>query len=246
MPDKKLTDKIIRYHEGEMTATERQAFEQELGSDEQLQQLQADYKVAQSAVDALAYDELRSKLRQMAPSSSQSSTKAASSRKLRFSYRMAIAATVLLLLTVGAYVWWPTTSTPANLAASFYEAPNLSLVRSEQANDHQRTALTTAWQQEDYAYITQTLGSSDRLEATETELLAHAYYQQQEWDKAIVSFTTLIRQEDERYAPIARWYRALSYLKQGQTEKATADLQLLLGSENAALRTQAKSLLGEL
>ncbi len=245
MSNNHLSDKIIRYHQGEMAAAERQAFEQELSSDEQLQQLQADYEVAQSAVDVLAYDELRSKLRKMAPPL-QSSTRAASSWRAALSYRLAIAATVLLLLVAGAYLWWPTTSTPASLATSFYEAPNFSLVRSEQTNDDQLTALTTAWQQADYTYITQTLGNSDSLKATETQLLAHAYYQQQEWDKAIVSFTTLVDQQDERYAPLARWHRALSYLQQGQTAKARVDLQLLRGSDNAALRAQAGDLLEEL
>jgi tetratricopeptide (TPR) repeat protein len=242
MSNNNLTDKIIRYHADEMAPDEQQAFEDQMSSDKKLQNLQADYEVAQSAVDALAYDELRSKLRQMTEPS-QSSTRAANSGKTRFSFRLAIAATVLLLLVAGTYLWWPTPSTPAALASSFYEAPNFSLERSEQTNDDQRTALTTAWQREDYAYITQTLGGSDRLELTETQLLAHAYYQQQEWEKAIALFTTLIDQDDERYAPLARWYRALSYLQQDQTTKATADLELLRGSDNAALRAQAEDLL---
>lgn len=245
MANNNLTDKIIRYHAGEMTEAEQEAFEEQLSNDEKLQQLQADYELAQSAVDVLAYDELRSTLRKMAEPS-QVSQSAGNGWKTAFSYRLAIAATVLLLLISGAYLWWPTPSTPAALASSHYEAPNFSLERSEQTNDDQLTALTTAWQREDYAYITQTLGNSDHLEVTEIQLLAHAYYQEKEWEKAIVLFTTLVDQRDGRYAPLARWYRALSYLQQGQTSKATADLQLLRDSDNAALRAQTRSLLEEL
>ena len=245
MSDKELTDKIIRYHEGEMTDAERQAFEQDLNRDEKLQQLQADYEQAQSAVDTLAYDELRSKLRQMAQPS-EVIEKPAASRKIFSLSRLVVAATLLLLVVAGAYLWWPMANTPANLAAAYYQAPNFSSIRAEQASDDQWNTLTIAWQQENYAYIAQTLSNADSLKATEIQLLAHTYYQQQKWESAIAYFTELIGEEDERYTPQAHWFRALSYLQQGEITKAKADLQQLLSGDQAALREQAERLLEKL
>ncbi len=236
-------DRVQQYVDGELSAADRLAFEQELGTNPALQKNYDDYLEAAAVVDQLAYEQLRQTIGDFKQCSSVEGSSPGRTRRLRFG---AMAAAMLLLFSLG-WGWWQAQKyTDEQLALQYYEAPNLSALRGQAAP---LQAAVQAYQSGAYPQAidllqTELANSKDR--NTTLYLLAHVYHQSELLPPAIDRFSELVATQDPRYLENAQWHLALNYLRAGEEIACRKVLNDILTNEQHGFRTLAQELLQKL
>ncbi len=241
MEEQQNYDRVQQYVDGELSAAERLAFEQELGTDPALQKTYDDYLEAAAVVDQLAYEQLRQTIGDFKQGSLGQGPSGTRTRRLRFA---AMAAAVLLLFSLA---WWQVQKyTDEQLALQYFEAPNLSALRGQAAP---LQAAVQAYQSEAYSKaidLLQTELATSKDRNTTLYLLAHAYYQRELFPSAIDLFGEVVATQDPRYLENAQWHLALNYLRSGEESACRKILNDILANKQHGFRTVAQELLQKL
>ena len=160
-------------------------------------------------------------------------------------YRPVAAAAALLLLVAAVYLLWPTPQ--SNLYAQFFEPyPNYLTTRSD-ASDTEATLNEAILQYKngDYENALSNLQQLLSGNPNQTDLLFYAGICQMETDQAqaaINSFQQVIAQEGNNYYTPAKWYLALTYVKDQNFDEAKIILNDLI-TQNGDFSQEAKALL---
>jgi uncharacterized protein YjgD (DUF1641 family) len=186
--------------------------------------------------------------------------KSGRSRRRLFDTRvLAIAASFLLLLSVGLYLFLPSNSSTNQLYANYFEVNDtqieneldaLSTVGFGISDQDRRESLATALELMQTENIEPAnIALSDHLETYPTDVAALFYrgltwMQLDRFEPSITDFEAVSAAEEEAYQSAATWYQALSYLKLNDTASALPLLQSL--TTDATYTDRAEALLNEL
>lgn len=212
-------ERIERYVNKSMSATEAHAFEQELQSNNDLSKEYKAYQAALKVMDFLAFQSL----------DQLEDTSTTKQPILRLSYRRILSiAAVVFALGLATYLIVFQARTSEKDYLSFYQRPYPDLVRSDQNEDN---AIITAYFQEDYQQVIQRLERKTDLGSGELLLLAHAYLLTQQYELAIPKYNQILQDESDKLGNTARWHRLLAYLNTNQTSLAKEEITYFLGIE---------------
>jgi len=220
---------IERYLDRSLTAAEKLWMEKRLEEEPDLKSKFGEHK---QLIEGIRYSHIQNRLEQLRalenslpPISKETKTK----EVFMFWKPLAAAATVMLLVTV--YYLVNQTPSPQDLyARRFQPYPNVfePTVRGNVNAVDQRTAAFRAYDQGDYVTASRlfTELNTNKTEPGILLLLGNSNLILGKTEEAQNNFLSLIMNFDELEAQ-AKWYLALSYLKQGESEKANLILQEL-------------------
>ena len=203
---------ILAYEAGELSQDRRVAFEQALTTDRALRSVYEQWKSTEQLRDTLAYDELRSELRQM----QQQRTKIRNWQK-----PLAIAAGFFLLLSAALFLYAQANFSNSKIVASVYTLPNFSLNRTDEVMRDYDKAIV-AFNEKRYQDCILLLKSSNLPQ--EQYLLGHAALLSKNNEQAISSFSNLAVSEDVRFKEPAQWFEILALLGAGEVEQANTKM----------------------
>ena len=211
---------IERYLNNEITTTEKEAFDLRLQKEEILK---AEFQRRQTAHNALDFIITSNFKKQLERLESESETGTIKKMNIRRISILSIAASIAIL--VGAFYLFSLQDTAkgVQLAASYYEIPNLNNLRNgigETANENLLSRGLTALQNQEYNAAIKSLDSIQSnapfyLEAQYYQ--AHAYYLSDQFKKAESAFEAISTTIDIRYSEEAEWFALLSCLTQEST-----------------------------
>lgn len=225
--DMENIDKIEKYLSGDMAVEEQQAFEAEVAADPALADEVDLLRLAKEAVELQIGDSLRQQMQEWQQSASGTKEKMEAkvvAMKPRASLRrlLAIAASVLLLLSAGTF-WYANDQYDAgSIAGNLYSfeagtrRPNASEETLNDALDAIRDGQYTEADQ-----LLQTIQPNDPNYADARYYLGNSYFQQAQYNDAIAVLQDLGGQADINLQESADWLRVLSYLELGQTDDNT-------------------------
>ncbi len=239
-------DKIEQYFQGQLSPTERLAFEQELANDRQLSEALASYRTSELAIKAAARQQLRSK----AAEAFANQTRPAG-RTVLFQ-RLAVAAGVALLLAAG--FWWINADggqpSSEQLFAQYYELPPPPTVRSGLllSGSPWEDAIE-AYSKQDYQTaiprFRELISVPDfQLKETARLLLGLSLLSSGAAEESVsvfgeISTTSSLRQD-------AEWYGALALLKVGKAAQAKAAFEQIATQERHFKKNEAAAILEQL
>ncbi len=136
--------------------------------------------------------------------------------------RLAMAASVLLLIGFGGYNYY--TSTPDYLFNTYYQIPDYTTAMGNNNSCETDWNLPkTAYENANYQKAIDLYNSSktcDNYPDFVDYYLAQSYLAVDNTSQAIIHYKKLIDKNSTRYIDQARWYLGLCYLKEGQKENA--------------------------
>lgn len=230
-----MTDQeyIRAYLNGELDASEAQAFEQRMDSDEAFGSL-----VAEEAVKYGERWELKQRLEEIRKQGERPQ------RTWSFA-RVAILITVLTSACILAWLLWPKPDYPELFAEHFEPYRALSEVRGDQ-DEHWTASM------DDYRAGNYEDALKDLTEISEPKYLrdfyigmCHLSVTEPEFDEAVTSLQRAV-EGDHDYQQQARWYLALSYLGKGDMRNAKAALGQIAKQDGAFHQKEAAALLKQL
>lgn len=158
----------------------------------------------------------------------------------------AVAAAVIILLFAG-YNFWNSASAKEDVYAKYYELyqPDFSTRNQEtdQANAEK------AYREGDFENVIELLQKVKNESGGNARILlglGNAFLKTSNYQAATESFEEIIKSENELYIDQARWYLALTFLKQGDVDSCRKILQELAQREGADFSQEAKGLLHQL
>lgn len=224
-------EKIERYLDGDLSGTELVAFENALKTDVALEEELKAHLLLEEALFAVEEDEVRSQIKQWRAESKTSKKTKPKRGRLRSLgvVRLAIAASIAVLLGVATFLWLPQQYSNEAILASYYQedVSFLSGDRSGNGSDVAKDALVGAaeyFKDGDYgkaAEIYQAFPNNNQA----LYALGHTYYKGEKYPQAVDTFKKLIAKNSLEYQEQAEWYLLLSYLAADQT---SAGFQTLL------------------
>ena len=219
-------NRIIAYDEELMSDVQRAQFEKDLQSNTELKKEYELFLEAKSLSDVLQYEQLKKTVGGF----QEPPVKVVPFWKKS----LAIAASFLLLIVGSFFLYANLKYKDTQLAMQFFEPPNFSDDRSIAIAETILNKATTAYNQKDFSTaitLSQQITPEQSNYPSAQYLLAHSYFQNHNWAKAIPVFSDLIQSNDERYLEASQWYLALTYLESGEQTKA---LELLnqISSQN--------------
>lgn len=253
-------DKLIieKYLDNSLSLAEQQVFDQRLEDPVFAKEVKL-YKEAVQAIYALGDDKLKALLQEeeakIAPPQYSKQFVPKIPTKLAKSYWWAMAASLLVLLSVG---YWFFNQKPieqaqtkeALFAANFepYKNYNDNIVRGKKD-----TALTSiivkaleAYNENDYKSFLTYFEKADNPSKDALFLMGNAYLGIGEPLKAIPIFDKIAADSTDPHQLQAEWYLALTYLKAGNTEGCRILLEKIKAKPNHPKREKAESLLIQL
>lgn len=228
-------DRLMRYIEDEMTASEKAAFESDLEKDEELNQLYKDWNGLEETTDWLAYEGLKDQMKSIA----KEEIKVVS----LWRKPLTVAASILLLIVASLLIYAQVNYSDKAVAQAYYEVPNFTNFRNTEVNTD---AARVAFLNKDYLTVFSILESQTSLSGFNQYLLAHAYFNNGDYGKSQALFMSLTQSQDERYVENAQWYAALSYLKDGKEKEGKQLLIAIAENDRHAFADQAGELLLDL
>ncbi|MCB0629814.1 MAG: tetratricopeptide repeat protein [Lewinella sp.] len=220
-------DKIEKYLSGDMAGEERQSFEAEVAANPALADEVDLLRLAREAVELQIGDNLRQQFQEWDQSATQSTTSTEAKvvqMKPRTTLRrvLAIAATVLLLLSAGSF-WYANDQYAADaIAGDLYES--IATTRRPNSSEDTLEKAIAAIMDKNYAeadQLLQTIQPNDLKYTDARYYLGHSYYQQGQYNEAINILQNLGDNADINLSESADWLRVLSYLELGQTDNTT-------------------------
>lgn len=248
-----LYDTISAYLRQQLPAREREAFEQKMANDAQLREEVEAHRLASEAIEWSIAESLRKELASWSePAAGSTPAAPASDAIIRPLWRRnwAIAATALIIIVAGAYLWSNQNYTNGALAEGYYPKSELAGLRS--SNPTKADALAPGYEALNSGNYSEAINLFGRL--TSDELLgpkalyfkAHAHFQQKQFNEAISSLSNLIQQSEGEEKDRAEWLLALSYLGAGKTAEAKILISKIAANKDHSYAPQAGQLLGDL
>lgn len=208
-------DRIDQYHAGELSTGDRQNFERELGSNDELRQAEELYRLSLSALDYGVEESLRKDLKKW----EQEGNRAASGGRIislrRTIFILSAAAAVLLLVLFARPFLMPAPSGD-ELFASYYEAPTESNMRGEAVPQNALTAGKTALAEESYADAIEEFSRipvGDPLYVEAQFYLGHALVGLNNFSAAKKAFDIAANSNESKFKEKGEWNYILASLK---------------------------------
>lgn len=227
--ENKYTEKIDQFLDGELSAEEHSDFERTIEQDAALENEVMKNIVLREAIAVGWQDQMRSNIKQWraepkveveAPVA-ETTTKVRqlkSTRSTRTWMRpLAIAASFLLLISVGTFLYMPSQYSSDAIASRYYtdDASWRSGTKSGDSEDPIDAGIT-AYEAGNYEQAANTFSNfPDNDKAIYG--LAQSQYQLGNYEAAISNFKKVIARENPNYIENAEWYLLLTYLKSEQT-----------------------------
>jgi len=239
-----LTEKIERYLNNEMQPQERNDFELQLSSDEELRNSFELYRSIDTTMNATAKEkELRQSLQQM---NRKYFAEAGNVKQGRFKKWLAAAAAVLVIVFGAVYFLSSGKPSAEKLYAEFAQPPALNIQMRGTATDSLAQKAATAFNSKNYsdalplirAYIEQ---QPHDIQMTFSEAIC--YLETGKYKEAESRFSAFLISQTA-YAETAKWWLALSSLKQNDFSKCRNTLNLI--TQTSPYYARAKELLEKL
>ena len=250
-------EKIEQYLSGALSGQELVAFEKALSSNEELAkqvQLMRDFDLVLADEKAIEVQEKIQGIGQDFFTQEQmpSNVKEEPIKRLPFYRRpLAIAASILFIITAGALIWQMNTGSSSlsneELFAQYYSVEKMNpTLRGDQQTDSLYQSAITQYKNKEYASainIFNTLLQNDTDNLQFIYGLANAYLNDQQLANAEIQFRKIIADGKSIMTPKSIWYLALIKLKEGKVEEARKQLEQLRKTEDLQLIKQANALL---
>lgn len=217
MENSKDIELIEKYLNNELSQTEKDNFDSRLQADAELAAEFERHENAHAALDYMITKNLKQQLLDL-----ESQEKVVSIHRTRnvFVYRLAAAASVLLL--VGFFYFrlmTPGSLTGNELATKYYELPGSSLRGGAGEVEYSDSLLLglEAYEKADYPssiHLLESIPPTDRYYVLAQFYLGHALFQSKEFKRAEQAFSNVIAGKDIRLAPDAEWFDLLTCLAQ--------------------------------
>jgi tetratricopeptide (TPR) repeat protein len=236
-------DRIEQYETGAMTAAERSAFEAELAGNTDLRQARALYLQANEVLEQGIENKLRHQLENWAGETVQSPAKVVSMQSTWM--RMAIAASVTLLIGWFGWQWAGSQYSDQALYAGFYEKPNDTVFRAGAAGEsHPLQPGYDAMKAHDWktavAFFSTITHDSDYYSEA-LYYLGHANLGLKNYDAAIAAFKLCLDQNGSKFKEKTEWNLLLAYTAAGKTGSTEFKLLLDETANNSAHSFQLKA-----
>ncbi|MCB0644647.1 MAG: tetratricopeptide repeat protein [Phaeodactylibacter sp.] len=242
-----LQEKIDRFLEGEMEASERQSFEQEIQENPEAREL---LQLNQALAETLA-DQQETQLIEAIQSVRAARTSTGNTAKIvPFQTRLLRwAAIALVLIAVGiGFRYFVNPDTPETLFAANFEGKQMQVTEMSAATDALLQEGTERYNTGQYQAAAERLQSYLQAEPEHWEVqlyLGNALLQAGQADDARVVYQKIVS-SGSSYAEPAEWQSALSFLKSGKTAQAKAALQSIADRPGHSYQKKASNLLKRL
>lgn len=216
-------DRIESFLKGEMSEAERQFFEADLQSNEQLKKEYEACLATEKVIDVLAFQKQKGRL---------TPTQEPTEKKSKYlGRRLLVAAAVLLLLAIGGSLWYAErTYNNTSIAERLYEPPNFTGLRGESAYFAQLDQATQAYYKQNYEQAISLLNTIPKQDSAYTYaqlMLGCSLIENKNYQDAINSLLYVTKNSQERKQR-AQWYLLLAYLgvnDMGNVNKLISEIQ---------------------
>ncbi|HEY0652589.1 MAG TPA: tetratricopeptide repeat protein [Chryseosolibacter sp.] len=235
---------IERYFDDEMTEAEKNDFQQQLKSDRELKHM---YDREHLLINTVRFGAAKSHLDFLKELEKSLPEITVETKRSNWPY-YAVAASVVLLVVTGIYLFTDNEPNPSALYAEYYTPfPNVwePTVRGSETVT-QRSLAFQKYEEGDYLQAVDLFKAllAEKREPEILLLLGNANLSLGNTTEARENFNEVLRSSSTIAAP-AQWYLALSYLKDNQRTEAIANLKMLADGKNA-YTVKAKDLLKRL
>lgn len=244
MPDN-IEQLIEDYLLNRLNPQQRMEFENRLSTDEQLSQQLALRRLAFKGARSAGRDRLRNRLKNI----HQEVQKPPAKTRRLWPLITSLAAAVTLLLIGGTLFFRGQNLSPQELFVQNYQAYPLSLTSRGEAEELERAQLNQRYKNKDYQAalpLFEKLLSQDEKNARLLLGAGISHLELNQTKQAQTYFEAIIAAQDLRLQETARWYLALSFLKEGQVDAARIALENILKNPQAGTYQKAKQLLKDL
>jgi tetratricopeptide (TPR) repeat protein len=224
---------ISKYLEGELDPLTTARFEEDLKNDPKLQ---SDLKLYMEVDEALADTEilnLRSQLRELHEDLIPELEKVSSRRQGRYVFRMAAAATLLLLITYGSFNLLRYGTGDQRLLKKFYFPYEMTMVNRSDNSDINIMMHEALRLYENKKYKEAVNLFDQVLEKDPSQMASRLYsgislLEIKEYEKASNSFKQIIEHKDNLYIEQADWYLGLCLIMSDEKEKAIIQFEKIV------------------
>ncbi|MEN0048732.1 MAG: tetratricopeptide repeat protein [Bacteroidota bacterium] len=256
--ENKYTERIDQFLDGELSAEEHNDFEQAIEQDAALESEVMKNIVLREAIAVGWQDQMRSNIQQwrsepkveVEPPAEETTTKVRQlqpKRSTRTWMRpLAIAASFLLLISVGTFLYMPSQYSNEAIASRYYtdDSSWRSGTKSGDGEDPLDTGIT-AYEAGNYEQAVNTFSNfPDNDKAIYG--LAQSQYQLENYSDAISNFQKVIARSNPNYLENAEWYLLLTYLKSEETGRAFDALLEKIIDDGGFYAGKAKEMKGRL
>lgn len=239
-------DRIDQYHAGELSTGDRQSFERELGSNDELRKAEELYRLSLSALDYGVEESLRSDLKKWEKEGNRAASGGRIISLRRGIFILSAAAAVLLLVFFARPFLMPAPSSD-ELFASYYEAPTESSMRGGAVPQNALTAGKTALAEESYADAVEDFAripEGDGLYVEAQYYLGHALVGLKNYSAAKKAFAIAADSNESKFNEKGEWNYVLASLKLGPMDAAVeSKLKTIAQNENSSFVKEARELL---
>lgn len=227
----KYLNQIEAYWERRMSREEEEAFEREMGTNaglrEEMKAYEASLRLLELAAEGLPEQKRPAR---------------------RLPRRIGLAAALAALLAAALFAYANLNYSAERLAQRSYEAPVFSdMIRGNRTVDSGRQARAlAAFATGNYQETIDMLEAGENTDPALSYLLAHAYYQNGNMDKAAALFSALAQQSGSPYRQGAGWHLSLAQLRAGEIDDARQQLMAISREAGNPNRQRAADLLGRL
>lgn len=241
-------ERIEQYESGTMGAAERSAFEDELSTNTELRQARDLFLKANDVIEQGIENKLRHQLQGWAGNTNQAPIRSKVVSMNTTWVRMAIAASVALLIGWFGFQWAGNQYSDQGLYASHYEQPDASAFRAAGAVHPLQTgfdAMQTGDLLDAAAFFGSIPADSDRY-AEAQYYLGHASLQLKQYDAALAAFTTCSERPESKFREKAEWNLLLVYLATGNSDEVKRRVAQIAGNPDHSYQQKAETLSNEL
>ncbi len=239
-------DRIDQYHAGELSPGDRQNFERELGSNDELRQAEELYRLSLSALDYGVEESLRKDLKKWEKEGNQATSGGRIITLRRSIFILSAAAAVLLLVFFARPFLMPAPSGD-ELFASYYEAPDAQSMRGGSVPQNALTAAKKALAEENYADAIEDFAripEGDPLYVEAQYYLGHALVGLKNYSAAKKAFAIAADSNESKFKEKGEWNYVLACLKLGPMDAAIeSKLKTIAQDEGSSFAKDAREIL---
>lgn len=231
---------LNNYFEGNLSEEEKQQFDELLSNDSEFKTEFEFQKKAKVAVALSERQRLKNQLKEIE-----------NSRKLKNNNNtwLSIAASIVVVLSLGFIFFWNSSTTNDNLYADFYETfPNIEAPTTRGENNlNIKSEAFYAYDSKDYKKAIELFSEIYKVEKTDYAIfyIGLSEMELNEHKKAINTFSLFEGDTNNNFYYYVKWYKALSYLKENDIENSKKLLNEVVKNTNP-FQLKSKELLSKL
>ncbi|MFK8005214.1 MAG: tol-pal system YbgF family protein [Saprospiraceae bacterium] len=239
---------IDQFLQKKLQGQELTDFMKKLNTDDSFAEEVESQRVVAKGIEHEGTKELRQRLKKIHQKVRDEQERKSNAKRIIIPYRRWIAAAAVVLLIVIGFNFWNSSSSNQELYSKYYQAyvPNFT-TRADALTG--KIKAENAYRAGNYKNAIVLLEELEGEEANDSRVLlglGNASLNIDEYQSAIVQFNKIIQNNDELYLDQAKWYLALTYIKNGKIEESKSWLRQLANDETADFYKEAKTLLGEI